>query len=183
MKPLLAETMDRIVALLSKSSTMAWWIFSWILFVVKIWLKLAALRHPSFRARLKEKNFTAQILTRDNRKGRYFTFSDGKVFSKGRIHPHPDVSIMYRDAALGARLMTPWRSQLDQISAMKTFKLAIIGPDELTSWFLETLSRMLTEGLEYGTCPGGRGFSLSRVADGSERQADPHPGFHVSSVS
>ena len=156
MKPVLAETTDRIVGLLSKSSTMARWVFSCTLFIVMIWLKLAALRHPSFRARLEEKNFTAQILARDNPTGRYFTFSDGKVLSRGGIHPHPDVSILYRDAALGARLMTPWRSQLEQISAMKSFKIFIIGPDELTSWFAETLSMMMTAGIKYGI-PVGKG--------------------------
>jgi molybdopterin guanine dinucleotide-containing S/N-oxide reductase-like protein len=117
---------------------------------LKYILKLKVLSRSSFRERLKEKNFTAQIKVQDRNMGRWFTFKDGRVLSRAGIHPQPDMTIAYRNAALGVRLMTPWRSQLDQISAMKTFKLAIIGPDELTSWFLETLSLMLTEGIEYG---------------------------------
>ncbi len=150
MKPIVAEIVDRIISMMSKSQAVAGWIFSFILLNVKVILRFTSLLHPSFRGRLRERDFTAQIRTKDNRVGRYFTFQDGRLISKGGIHPRPDMTISYYDAALGARLMTPWRSQLEQVSAMKNFKLWIEGPDELTSWFLETLGLMLTAGLEYG---------------------------------
>ena len=156
MKPIIAEIIDRIISRMSKSQAVAGWIFSFILLNVKVILRLTSLLYPSFRHHLGEKNFTAQIRTKDNRVGRYFTFRDGRLISKRGIHPRPDMTISYYDAALGARLMTPWRSQLEQVSAMKNFKLWIEGPDELTSWFLETLSMMLTEGLEYGPDVDGR---------------------------
>jgi len=150
MTPVLTKIVDWVISLLSKSSTMAKWIFFFILFGVKVLLILMALFHPWFKARLREKNFTAQISTKDESMGRYFTFMGERIVSKGGIHPQPDMTITYRDAALGARLMPPWRNQLEQISAMKAFKIWIMGPDELTSWFTETLSLMLTAGMEYG---------------------------------
>jgi len=147
MTPGLTKIVDWVISLLSKSSTMAKWIFFFILFGVKVLLILMALFHPWFKARLREKNFTAQISTKDESMGRYFTFMGERIVSKGGIHPQPDMTITYRDAALGARLMPPWRNQLEQISAMKAFKIWIMGPDELTSWFTETLSLMLTAGI------------------------------------
>ncbi|MDB9823001.1 molybdopterin-dependent oxidoreductase [Deltaproteobacteria bacterium] len=133
---------------------MAKWLFSFILFNLKIILRITSILHSSFKDRLREKNFTAQIKTRDNTVGRYFTFTGGTIISKSGLHPKPDIVITYHSAALGTRLMTPWRSQLEQISAMKSFQIGIEGPDELTSWFMETLSLMLTVGIGYGTDVG-----------------------------
>jgi len=129
--------------------------FSIVLYAIDKMIKRVAKRHPSFRERLKEKNFTAQIKVKDNSAGRYFTFRDGSVTSKSGIHANPDITIIYRNAVLAARLMKPGRDQLEQISAMKNFQLGLEGPDELTSWFMETLSLLLTAGLEYGTDMGG----------------------------
>ena len=36
------------------------------------------------------------------------------------------------------------------MDAMKNFRLTLEGPDELTSWFMETLSLMFTAGMKYG---------------------------------
>ena len=119
MKPIIPEILDRIISWMSKSQVLARLFFAFILLNVKLILKWTALLHPSFRDHLKEKDFTAQIRTKDHRVGRYFTFMGGKVISKSGIHPAPDMTIEYREAALGARLMTPWRSQLDQISALR----------------------------------------------------------------
>ena len=151
MRPILFEIVDRFIAFISRSMTLAGWFFAFILLNVKGLLRLTAMRYPLFKARLGEMDFTAQIRTRENPMGRYFTFRDGRVISRSGIHPRPDMTIIYQDAALGARLMTPWRSQLEQVNAMKNFKLGIEGPDELTSWFMETLSIMLSAGMKFGT--------------------------------
>jgi len=70
------------------------------LFGLKLLLKQRAMRHQSFRDRLKERNFTAQIKVEDNSIGRYFTFSDGKIISKRGIHSNPDVCMTFRSAHL-----------------------------------------------------------------------------------
>ena len=166
MEPVLTEACDRIILLLSKSSTMSRWVFSFMLFNLKVILRSTAILHPSFKERLKERIFTAQIKTRDNTVGRYFTFTGGGVISRGGLHPQPDIEIVYKDAALGTRLMTPWRNQMEQISAMKSFNIYIAGPDDLTSWFTETLSLMLTIGMEYGI---DLGKGVKRYVNGTGR--------------
>ena len=90
----------------------------------------------------------------DNSIGRYFTFSNGKIISRGGIHPSPDVSMAFSDTAIASRLLMPWRNQLEMVNAMKDFRLTLEGPDELTSWFMETLSLMFTAGIEYGIDAG-----------------------------
>ena len=124
--------------------------FSIILFGIKILMKFTAVRHPSFKNRLKEKNFTAQIKVKDNSQGRYFTFKDGKVSSKSGIHSRPDICMTFRSPHLAAKLLRPPHDQLSMISAMKTFQLELEGPDELSIWFLETLQQILSAGTEYG---------------------------------
>jgi molybdopterin guanine dinucleotide-containing S/N-oxide reductase-like protein len=124
--------------------------FSLLLLGLEKILKWAARKYPSFQGRLKEKSFTAQVKIKDNSIGRYFTFSDGKIISKASIHPDPDICMTFTSAELGARLLTPWRSQLDQINALKNFALEMTGPDELTQWFTDTLSEMLAVGKDYG---------------------------------
>jgi len=124
--------------------------FSIILFGIKTLMKFTAVRHPSFKNRLKEKNFTAQIKVKDNSQGRYFTFKDGKVGSKSGIHSSPDICMTFRSPHLAAKLLRPSHDQLSMISAMKTFQLELEGPDELSIWFLETLQQILSAGTEYG---------------------------------
>ena len=124
--------------------------FSIILFGIKTLMKFTAVRHPSFKNRLKEKNFTAQIKVKDNSQGRYFTFKDGKVSSKSGIHSSPDICMTFRSPHLAAKLLRPPHDQLSMISAMKTFQLELEGPDELSIWFLETLQQILSAGTEYG---------------------------------
>jgi anaerobic selenocysteine-containing dehydrogenase len=113
-------------------------------------MKFTAVRHPSFREHLKQKNLTAQIKVMDNSIGRYFIFKNGRVSSKSGIHPHPDICMSFSDTALGSRLLVPWRDQQEQMDAMKNFRLALDGPDELTWWFMETLSLMFQAGNKYG---------------------------------
>ncbi|MFC1932055.1 molybdopterin-dependent oxidoreductase [Chloroflexota bacterium] len=124
--------------------------FRILLFATAQLLKRVARKYPSFKDRLKEKNFTAQIKAMDNSVGRYFTFSNGQIISKSGIHSSADVCMAFSDAALAGRLLMPWRNQLEQLNAMKDFRLTLEGPDELTSWFMETLSQMFSAGIEYG---------------------------------
>ena len=101
------------------------------LFAFYLYIKLTDWRHPAFKARLKEKDLTVQIKVLDNSAGRYFTFQKGKVTSKSGIHPKPEVTMGFSDAALGARLLLPWRDQHEQTDVMKNFRLTLDGPDEL----------------------------------------------------
>lgn len=117
-------------------------------------LKRAARRHPEFAARLKEKDLLAQIALRDGSQGRCFSIRRGKVGSAD-LHPSPDVQMLFDTAAVAVKLMRPRRDYLEFISALKNFEMDLIGPDELTIWWSETLQMMLTVGTEYGTDMGG----------------------------
>ncbi|MDP6178834.1 MAG: molybdopterin-dependent oxidoreductase, partial [Desulfatiglandales bacterium] len=147
--------------------------FSIILFGLEILIRLTAMMQASFKKRLKEKNFTAQIKIQDNSQGRSFTFRNGKVTSKRGIRSNPDVCMAFRSVNLavkllippdlrtifrildlGSKLFMPTRDPLSTINAMKNFQLGMEGPDELTMWFWETLNQMLSAGVEYGTAVG-----------------------------
>ncbi len=125
--------------------------FSLILFGLLQMLRLTALFRPAFRARLKEKNFTAQIQTMDDSIGRYFTFKNGKIISGTGLHPDPQVVLRFASAELAVGLLIPPIDYLKQIEALKSFNLKLDGPDELTYWFAQTLLLPLTLHWKFGT--------------------------------
>src|SRR5689334_12202962 len=81
--------------------------FSAILWGLAQSLKLAARRHPAFRARLREKNLVAQIKARDEETGRWYALRDGKVTSRAGLHAKPDITLAFKTAAHGVSLLTP----------------------------------------------------------------------------
>ena len=81
-------------------------------------IRRTAKKHPSFKERLKEKNFTAQLKVKDNSVGRYFRFNAGRVSSKRGTIPNPDVCMTFNSAALAVRLLGPWRDPLDLINVL-----------------------------------------------------------------
>ncbi len=122
-------------------------------------MKLSARRHPKFRARLRERNLVAQIKARDEEVGRWFEIRDGKVTSGAGRHAKPDITLAFKNAAIGASLLTPPINWLDQINAQKDFKLTVDGPEDLTNWFAQTMMVIQTAGWKFGT----------RLADGTMR--------------
>jgi trimethylamine-N-oxide reductase (cytochrome c) len=117
-------------------------------------LKFTARRHPAFAARLKQRNLVAQIKARDEGIGRWISFRDGKISSGRGMHAKPDVTLSFKNATIGASLLTPPINWLDQINAQKDFTLAIDGPEDLTNWLAQTLMMMQT----------ARSSSMSRTA-------------------
>lgn len=118
-------------------------------------MKMKARKYLEFKERLKEHDCTAQIKLKDNSQGRYFTFKGGNIRSKSGIHPNPDASMIFYDAELAVRLMSPNRDQLEQVNAMKNFQLGMEGPDELTQWFVQLIGAIFTVGTKYGVDLGG----------------------------
>jgi len=72
--------------------------FATILFGLGKAINRTAQKYPAFKERLEEKNFTAQIKIVDDSVGRYFTFDNGKIFSRRGIHASPDICLMFKDA-------------------------------------------------------------------------------------
>lgn len=100
---------------------------------------MTAMRFVFFKNRLKEKNLTVQIKLKDNSRGRYFTFRDGRMTSKDGIHTRPDVTMIFGSARLALDILIPPRDQFATINAMKSFQLGVEGPEELGCWWMETL--------------------------------------------
>src|SRR3979411_2772734 len=122
-------------------------------------LKFAAWRYPVFKARLKERNLVAQLKARDEEIGRWSAIRDGKVASGQGLRADPDVTLAFKNAALGADLLMPPINWLDQINAQKDFKLTVDGPEEITNWFAQTIMMSQSVGLKIGM----------RLADGTMR--------------
>ncbi|MGE5540595.1 MAG: molybdopterin-dependent oxidoreductase [Gemmatimonas sp.] len=133
--------------------------FSLILFGLAQLLKIQARRYPAFAARLKEKNVTVQMRTADRKTGRWFKFENGKLTSRAGIHAKPDVTISFKDERIAAELLMPPLDMQNQIDAIKDFKLQMDGPEELSSWFTQTVMLTQTIGWQYGI----------KQADGSMR--------------
>lgn len=125
--------------------------FSIVLFGIKMLFNLKVMRYPAFKNRLKENDPTIQMKLKDNSRGRYFIFRDGKIISKRGLHPSPDVSMIFGNARVALDIFIPPRDQLAMVNAAKSFQLGLEGPEELTSWWMETLSLMLNAGTKYGT--------------------------------
>ena len=113
--------------------------FPTILFGFAQVLKLAARRHPAFRARVAERNLVAQIKARDEEIGRWYEFRNGKITSGRGLHTEPDVTLAFKNADIGADLLMPPINWLDQINAQKDFVLTVDGPEDLTNWFAQTI--------------------------------------------
>jgi trimethylamine-N-oxide reductase (cytochrome c) len=146
--------MKSIVIKLSKSEALANMFFSILLFGLKVKLGVTAMRHPSFKSRLKEKNLTVQIKLKDNSRGRYFTLKEGEITSKSGIHASPDVTLSFANAQVALDMLLPPRNQLAMINAMKSFQIGLNGPEEMSNWWMETISLMLSADVEYGTKVG-----------------------------
>jgi molybdopterin guanine dinucleotide-containing S/N-oxide reductase-like protein len=129
--------------------------FSLILFGLAQMLKFTARRHPAFRARLKERDFVAQIATMDGSVGRWFAFRGGKVSSGAGVRDDADIRLSFKTAKLAAELLTPPINWLDQINAQKDFKIAIDGPEDLSNWFAQTVMMTQSIGWKWGRDMGG----------------------------
>jgi len=114
-------------------------------------LRYTAARHLVFKSRLGEKDLLAQIRTRDGSVGRWYQFKGGRLKSRSGIHPAAEISLTFRTAETGARLLTPPLDHQQFVNAAKAFSVEIDGPEELSLWFMETLRMVQTVGWSFGT--------------------------------
>ena len=103
-----------------------------ILWTLGQMLIATAIFYPQFRMRLKERNIVAQIKARDENIGRWFEFRGGHVRSRHGHHKKPDITLAFKNAALGVQLLTPSINWLNQVNAQKDFDSAVDGPEDLT---------------------------------------------------
>ncbi len=124
--------------------------FSTVLWGLAQLLQMQVRRYPEFAARVKERNLVFQLIAREEETGRWFRFHEGRISSgKGR-HGSPQVTLAFKNAKLGAKLLTPPINWLDQINAQKDFKLTVEGPEDLTNWVAQTIMMAQTAGYQMG---------------------------------
>ncbi|OFW60811.1 MAG: pyrogallol hydroxytransferase large subunit [Actinobacteria bacterium RBG_16_64_13] len=130
-------------------------------FTVSLWglgvlLRIQARRYPAYREQLRREDLTAQVRLHDGSQGRYFTLRKGRVSSNRGIHPHPDVTMVFRDAAIAARIIRPKRDRLEFLNAAKNSQLELQGPGRLVTHFSDALTGLFSAGWTFGTVmPGG----------------------------
>ena len=146
---------DRILTQSEKASA---FVLKRMLHGIYLMLKVRRMVLPSFRRRLKEATFTAQIKVRDNSIGRFFQFKNGTITSSPEIDENPDICMVFTDAPSAVRLMTAPRDYLKQINAMKNFVVDMQGPDDKVVWFIQTLNLLKQVGRQptFGS-PAGKG--------------------------
>ena len=140
-----------------------------------------AWRHPHFAARLKERNLVAQIKARDEGTGRWIELRDGKIRSRAGHAPEARHHAAFKNATIGASLLTPPINWLNQINAQKDFVLGVEGSEDLTNWFAQTLMMMQTAHWSFGTPMPDGSMRYCNMANGGPlfvyrqgRQDHPH---------
>jgi molybdopterin guanine dinucleotide-containing S/N-oxide reductase-like protein len=146
--------MNAIASRLARSKILADLMFSLLLFALYLMFERTAGKYPFFKARLREKDLVVQIRLKDRSKGRYYVVKGGEVSSVSGMHVSPDVTVIFGSSRVALSVLVPPRDQLAMINAMKSFLMGLEGPEELSSWFMETLSLMLSAGVRYGTDMG-----------------------------
>ena len=121
-----------------------------LLFGLSQALKLRARTSEAMRAHLRGRKLVVQIRVMDGAIGRYFVFDSGKVRSRKGLHSKPDVSMVFASAKVAVGLLAPPMSNQAQIDAAKNFQIRFEGPDELVSFWTETLSLAMAGDVECG---------------------------------
>ncbi|MBF0413964.1 MAG: molybdopterin-dependent oxidoreductase [Desulfamplus sp.] len=126
-----------------------------MLFGLKAALTLRALFDSNFGKRMQEKNFTAEIRTKDNSVIREFRFGRSENILKDKSNKlqrtstdKPDVSLIFKDAATAVWLMLRNSNLPIQIHAMKNFLIEVEGADEFSIYFMQTLAKLTKFGSE-----------------------------------
>jgi len=116
--------------------------FSLLLFILKVLFKRTAKKHESFKNKLKEKNYTLVIRTEDGKRGRYYTFKDGEIVSGKGNFPGAEISLVWRDAATGFRIMAGGSTKAF-MEALQNGSLKLAGDANLALTFMGVVGEMM----------------------------------------
>jgi molybdopterin guanine dinucleotide-containing S/N-oxide reductase-like protein len=133
--------------------------FRLILLAMSWLIRWRRFRYPAFAARLVERDLIFQIRTQASGEGRWYEFKGGAVTSGAGLHPNPDVSLVFKTAAIAARLLMPPIDQQRQVDAAKNFLMHFEGPDEDSVWVAQTIMAATTTHWQIG----------QRLGDGTMR--------------
>lgn len=91
-------------------------------------------KRPSVQAKLRDRNRTVQVRTRDGSVARYFVFLGDTVLSRRGVLEHPDVSFVWKDAEVAARILRSADAEALQ-GALADESLSIVGDAGAALWF------------------------------------------------
>jgi len=139
-------------SVLAKSEYVSNVVFQIILYLAYVLMGTRKLLVPSFKCRLQEKDYTAQIKIRGDSHGRVFVFKDGRISSPKQLDGKPDVSMLFTDSSTAIKMMLSPSDYLGRINAMKNFRIDVQGADEYVLHFMQTMNMLthLSDEPEYG---------------------------------
>lgn len=114
-------------------------------------LKGTAKKSLKFREFLGRNNAIVQIQLKNGSIGRYYIIKNGSITSKGGVHPHADVRMMFKDIRTALTMMKPNADMGEVVHAAKNFKVQVHGPDNLVVWFMQLLNMSQSAGIQFGT--------------------------------
>lgn len=110
--------------------------FQILLFLLGRMIKKKSKSDPEFKKKLAEKNCTVQIKTADNKKGRYYTFSNGEMTTSGGVAAKSDVAIVWQDAKIAFETLKSG-SQQKTMQAVQSGQLKLEGDGGVALWFMD----------------------------------------------
>lgn len=116
--------------------------FSMLLFGLMLKMRRKAKRSPGFREKLKERDYTLVIRTEDGKRGRVFEFRGGSLFSRRGDDGNADVSLVWRDAATGFKVMAGGGTKAF-VAALQDGSLKILGDGNLAPVFIGAVKETL----------------------------------------
>ena len=139
---------------------------SFILFGLNILFRYCSWRYPEFKDRLKDKEFTAQIRTKDGSVGRWFNFGINGYKSGTGLNKNAEVIMTFKTADVAVKLLMPPINQLEQINALKDFQITLEGPEDEANWFTQTVMQTQTVGWKYGVDQGNGVTRFTQMTNG-----------------
>jgi molybdopterin guanine dinucleotide-containing S/N-oxide reductase-like protein len=121
-----------------------------ILFALAPMLNKAA-RRPAFRTFLSRHDTIVQIQLKDASIARHYVIGAGKVRSSAGVHPNPTVRMVFKDLRTALTMLKPNADMGAVVHAAKNFKVMVMGPDPLCTWFMQAMNLSLTSALAMGT--------------------------------
>ncbi|MCG8440166.1 MAG: molybdopterin-dependent oxidoreductase, partial [Caulobacterales bacterium] len=118
----------------------------------------AAKVSPEFAKTVAKHDCIYQIKTRDNKVGRHFTIANGKVSSRGGVHPKPDAAMVFKNADVALKMLSPNADMAYRIHAAKNFLVELEGSGVINNWMAQLVQSAQREasGFAYGeTMPDG----------------------------
>ena len=141
-----------------------------LLWGLAVALRVHARVSPAMRALMAEKDFVAQVMVKDGSRGRWYRFAAGRLVSRAGVLANPDVTLRFKSAELGLRLLLhlgsgmfhwaypllrPFLEPMGVVNAAKNFAFEVLGPDEFSLRFTTILNTLLTSRWRQGTPVAG----------------------------